>query len=186
MQATPGASLTAGSGRTGVTSPRRTLLLLAVAGCVWALDAVTKVVAVEQLSDRAPVDVVPGVLSLTLTRNPGAAFSLGTGLTVVLTVVAFVVVLVVLRTSRRVGSAGWAWALGLLLGGALGNLTDRMLRAPGPFEGHVVDFLRLPSWPVFNLADSCIVVAAVLIVLLSLRGVPLDGRSTQQRAEPDA
>lgn len=179
MQAAPGASLTAGSGRTGVVSHRRTHLLVLVAGLAWAVDAASKQLAVDQLTDRAPVEVVPGVLSLTLTRNPGAAFSLGTELTALLTLVAIVVVAVVVRLAPRVRTAGWAWALGLLLGGALGNLTDRMLRAPGPFRGHVVDFLRLPNWPVFNLADSCIVVAAVLIVALSLRGVTLDGRPAQ-------
>ena len=97
------------------------------------------------------------------------------GLTVLLTAIALVVVVVVVRLSGRVRSAGWACALGLLLGGALGNLTDRLLREPAPFRGHVVDFLRLPHWPVFNLADSCIVAAALLIALLSVRGIGLDG-----------
>ncbi len=150
-------------------------MFVVVALAAWAADVATKVLAVDLLADRAPVDVVPGVLSLTLTRNPGAAFSIGTGLTVPLTIVACVVVVVVIRLAGRIRSAGWAWALGLLLGGALGNLTDRILREPAPFRGHVVDFLRLPNWPVFNLADSCIVVAAVLIAWLSLRGIGLDG-----------
>ena len=175
MQATPGAPLTSEASSDGATHPRRTTLFAVVAAGAWAADVVTKVLAVDLLADRAPVDVVPGVLSLTLTRNPGAAFSVGTGLTVLLTAIALVVVVVVVRLSGRVRSAGWACALGLLLGGALGNLTDRLLREPAPFRGHVVDFLRLPHWPVFNLADSCIVAAALLIALLSVRGIGLDG-----------
>jgi signal peptidase II len=96
-----------------------------------------------------------------------------------LTVAALGVVLVLGWLAPRIRSRVWAVALGLLLGGALGNLTDRMLREPGPFRGHVVDFLRLPNWPVFNLADSCIVVAALLIAVQSVRAVGLDGRRAQ-------
>jgi signal peptidase II len=151
------------------------VLVLAVAALAWVADAVTKILAVEHLTDRGPVELVPNVLHLTLTRNSGAAFSIGTGLTAVLTAIACVVVVVVLRLLVKVSSTGWALALGLLLGGALGNLTDRLFRGPAPFRGHVVDFLELPHWPVFNLADCCIVAAAVLIGLLSLRGVGLDG-----------
>ncbi len=175
MQATPGAPLTADADPADRSAARRTRLVLVVAAVVWLADAASKVIAVNLLADREPVELVPRVLTLTLTRNPGAAFSIGTGVTVLLTAVACVVVLVVLRLSGRVRSTGWAWALGLLLGGALGNLTDRLLREPGPFRGHVVDFLQLPRWPVFNLADSCIVTAALLIALLSLRGTTLDG-----------
>jgi signal peptidase II len=142
---------------------------------VYALDQLTKVLAVAQLEGRVPVDLLGGLLTLRLTRNPGAAFSLGTGYTVVLTMVAIGVVVVVVRLSSRLRSVGWAVALGLLLGGACGNLTDRLVRAPGPLRGHVVDFLELPHWPVFNVADSAIVAAAALVVLQSLRGVRLDG-----------
>lgn len=184
MQATPGAPLTSQDSSDGATHARRTALFLVVAAAAWAADAVTKVLAVDLLAARAPVDVVPGVVSLTLTRNPGAAFSIGTGLTLPLTLVACVVVVVVVRLAGRIRSAGWAWALGLLLGGALGNLTDRVLREPAPFRGHVVDFVRLPHWPVFNLADSCIVVAALLIAVLSLRGIGLDGTRHPGGAPP--
>jgi signal peptidase II len=191
MQATPGAPLTAGGtgGPAGGSTPRTRLpwLALILAAVVWATDLVTKVVAVAAMTDRADVQLVPGVLNLTLTRNSGAAFSLGTSLTPVLTVVACVVVVVVLRLLSRVRSTGWAVGLGLLLGGALGNLTDRIFRSPGPFRGHVVDFLELPHWPVFNVADCCIVVAAGLIAVQSLRGVGMDGsRATTQGADtPD-
>lgn len=180
MQATPGASLTidvpvSPPGASPLRPTRKLGLLALAAGLTWAVDGATKVAAVETLAERPPVEVVPGVLDLTLTRNPGAAFSIGPGLTVVLTVVAVLVVVVVLRLAVRVRDRLWAIALGLLLGGALGNLTDRLAREPGPFQGHVVDFLRLPNWPVFNVADSCIVVAAVLIGVQAIRGIGLDG-----------
>jgi signal peptidase II len=148
-----------------------------VAVLTIALDVVTKVAAVEFLADRDPVEVVPGVLDLTLVRNPGAAFGLGTGQTWLLSAIAIIVVGVVLRMAGRLRDRGWALALGLLLGGAVGNLLDRLFRQPGPMRGHVIDFLQLPNWPVFNLADSAICLAAALVVWRSLRGVELDGRT---------
>jgi signal peptidase II len=95
-------------------------------------------------------------------------------MTVVFTAIAVGVIAYILRTARNLHSIGWAIALGLLLGGATGNLLDRIFRAPGPFQGHVVDWIQLPHWPVFNLADSSIVCAGVLVVLLALRGIRLD------------
>lgn len=159
-------------------SSRRALCLgLAV---VWlVLDIVTKAVVVAKLSDRGPVQVVPGFANLTLLRNPGSAFSLATGYTAILSVLAAAVVVAVVRLSRRLRSTGWAVALGLLLGGAAGNLTDRIFRAPGFLRGHVVDWVHLyigdHSWPVFNVADSGITIAAVLVVVLSLTGRRVDG-----------
>ena len=189
MQAARGASLSdadadaAGAGGTGETRDGerpagRLLLLLAVAAGVLVLDTLTKLLAVRELSDREPISLLGGALTLRLVRNPGAAFGMAQGLTVVLTGVALVVVVVILRMARRLRSGWWAVALGLVLGGAMGNLTDRLLRAPGPGRGHVVDFLELPRWPVFNVADSAIVVAGVLMVLLAARGVPHDGGPT--------
>ena len=165
--------------------PGRLLVLLAVAAGVLALDALTKLLAVRELTDREPISLLGGALTLRLVRNPGAAFGMAQGLTVVLTGVALVVVVVILRMARRLRSGWWAVALGLVLGGALGNLTDRLLRAPGPGRGHVVDFLELPRWPVFNLADSAIVVAGVLMVLLAARGVTHDGRPATADGRPD-
>jgi signal peptidase II len=155
-------------------------LLLAVAAGVLALDVVSKLVAVEQLRDREPVSLLGGLLTLRLVRNPGAAFGMAQGMTIVFTCVAVAVVVVILRVARRLTSAWWAVALGLVLGGALGNLMDRLLRSPGPGRGHVVDFLELPRWPVFNLADSAIVVAGVFMVVLSARGV--DALTDDERA----
>lgn len=142
---------------------------------VWGTDQVTKLLAVDRLVEGEPVAVVDGVLDLYLLYNPGAAFSLGTGATPLLTAFAVVVVVGVAVVARRLGSRAWALTLGVLMGGALGNLTDRLLREPGPLHGHVVDFLRLPRWPVFNVADMAVVTAAVLVVLLTLRGVGVDG-----------
>ena len=96
-------------------------------------------------------------------------------LTVVFSLIAVGVIIAILRTSRRLRSVPWAVTLGLLLGGAAGNLGDRIFRSPGPFRGDVVDWIQLPHWPVFNVADSCIVCGGVLAVLLAARGVPLEG-----------
>ncbi len=179
MQATPGTSLSQPEQHTETEEPRpprrRVWVFVVVALVVYAADVVTKVVAVEALTGRPPVPVVGDVLVLRLTRNPGAAFSLGTSATFVLSLISIGVVLVVAWLARRVASGVWAVALGLLLGGAAGNLTDRLLREPAPMKGHVVDFLELPNWPVFNLADSAIVVAAGLIIVQSFRGIQIDG-----------
>jgi signal peptidase II len=159
----------------GKPANNRIRLFAVVAACVFLIDLSTKVVAVSRLSVNRPVSLLDGLLTLRLTRNPGAAFSFGTGYTVVLSVLAIAVAVAVVRLSSRLGSAGWAVALGLLLGGACGNLTDRLFRDPGPFRGRVVDFVELPNWPIFNAADSAIVLGACLIVLQSVRGVHLDG-----------
>lgn len=140
------------------------------------LDVVAKELAVHRLPGRPPVHVVGDLVELALTRNPGAAFSTGTSLTPVISVVALIAAVVVCVVIWRNRSLGWAWALGLLLAGILGNLVDRLFREPGPFRGHVVDFIALPHWPVFNVADVWINIAAVLIVVLAVLGVRLDGR----------
>jgi signal peptidase II len=140
-----------------------------------AADVISKLLVVQQLAARAPVEVVPRVLDLQLTRNAGAAFGLAGGATIIFSVVAVAVVGFIIASARRLRSRGWAIALGLLLGGALGNLGDRLFRDPGLLRGHVVDWIHLTHWPIFNLADSAIVAGGVLAVLLSARGTPLDG-----------
>jgi lipoprotein signal peptidase len=156
--------------------PRRVGLLLGVAALIVVADIVTKSIAVAHIREYSYIHVVGGLLMLTLTRNGGAAFNIGgTSMTIVFTAIAAGVIIYILRASRNLRSIGWAITLGLLLGGATGNLVDRIFRAPAPFRGDVVDWIELPHWPVFNLADSAIVCAGVLVVLLALRGIRLDG-----------
>ncbi len=167
------------------TRPRRVGLLLAVAAFVLAADVISKSIVVARMADHLPIRLLGGLLTITLTRNGGAAFSIGTSMTIVFTAIAVGVIVYILRTARNLRSIGWAITLGLLLGGATGNLLDRIFRAPGPFQGHVVDWIELPHWPVFNLADSSIVCAGVLVVLLALCGIRLDGtRSVQEASSP--
>jgi signal peptidase II len=153
-----------------------------VASIIVVLDQATKIIAVEWLGDGRVVPVIDGVLQLRLIRNPGAAFGLGVNFTVVLAVIVMVVIAAILRMTRRLTSLPWAVALGGMLGGALGNLIDRLLREPGPMRGHVVDFFELPNWPVFNVADAAVVGSAILIAILSLRGVTHDGSGSQPAA----
>ncbi|WP_414637505.1 signal peptidase II [Amycolatopsis sp.] len=159
---------------------RRVLLLAVVAVLAYALDLATKAIIVSTLEGHEPVRILGGLVYLQLLRNPGAAFSMATGMTWVLALVAIGVVVTLIWFAKRLRSAGWAIGLGLVLAGALGNLTDRIFRAPGPLLGHVVDWISVfepdgQAWPVFNVADSCICVGAVLIVLLSLLGRDYDG-----------
>ncbi|HUQ00176.1 MAG TPA: signal peptidase II [Aeromicrobium sp.] len=146
------------------------------AACVWALDQATKALAVARLDPTTSITLVPHVFWLTLTRNSGAAFSAGAQMTVMLSMIAIIVVVTVIRMARRLRDPGWALGLGLLLGGALGNLTDRILRAPSPFRGRVVDFLHLTHWPVFNVADIALTIAAGVILHRGFKGVGMDGR----------
>ncbi len=151
-------------------------MLGGVAAFVLAADIITKSIAVAHLRPGQPVHLIGSVVEFNLLRNSGAAFSLGTGYTVVFTAIAVVVIAYIARTARRLRSTGWAVALGLLLGGACGNLTDRIFRSPGVFRGDVVDFIEVTRyWPVFNLADSAIVCGGILTVLLALLGYHMDG-----------
>jgi signal peptidase II len=154
----------------------RIWVVLGIAVFVIAADAISKAIAVAKISPDAPIHLVGSLLQLTLARNQGAAFNLGgTSMTIVFTLIAAGVVVYILRTARTLRSVGWAVALGLLLGGATGNLLDRIFRAPGVFRGAVVDWIELPHWPVFNLADSAICCGGVLIAILALRGIRFDG-----------
>jgi len=155
---------------------RRVGVLAAVAAFVLAADAISKALVVAHLREDQPVHLIGNVLMLWLTRNPGAAFSVGTGETAVFTVIAFGVIVYIARTARKLYSLGWAIALGLLLGGAMGNLSDRIFRAPGLFRGDVVDWIAVTRfYPIFNLADSAIVCGGILTVILAMRGQHLDG-----------
>jgi signal peptidase II len=154
---------------------RKLVVVISVALFVLALDVATKVTVVDTLSHRRPIRLLGGLLTLRLLRNSGAAFSVGTSMTIVFTVIAAAVIIYILRTARKLRSLPWAITLGLLLGGATGNLADRIFRSPGLFRGDVVDWIELPHWPVFNLADSAIVCGGALAVLLAARGIHLDG-----------
>lgn len=172
---------------TAVPAHRRRLALLAVVAAIGlALDIGTKVAATAALEGEPPARILGGLVYFQLVRNPNAAFNLGGGMTPVLTMVAVVIAIGIVWFARRVRSPGWAVGLGLVLAGALGNLVDRIFRAPGPLHGHVIDFISVFApdgevWPVFNAADSCICVGAVLIVLLSLLGKDYDGTSARDR-----
>jgi signal peptidase II len=154
---------------------RRIAELAIVAAVAYALDLITKIIVVDKLEGHDPIEVIGTWLRFQAVRNPGAAFGIGEALTVVFTVIAAAVIVVIARIARKLYSTPWAVALGLLLGGALGNLTDRVFRSPGVFQGHVVDFIAPAHFAVFNLADSAIVCGGVLIVLLSFRGLDPDG-----------
>ncbi|KXF51617.1 lipoprotein signal peptidase [Rhodococcus sp. SC4] len=164
----------------GTAAPRpvkhqRRLLLFVIAGAVLATDLLTKILAVANIEPGRPVWLIGDIVSLRLVRNPGAAFSMATGMTWLLTLVAVGVVIGVVRIGRTLRSPWWALGLGLVLGGALGNLVDRFFRAPGVMQGHVVDFVSVGWWPVFNVADSGIVCGAILLVVLTLIGLEPDG-----------
>jgi signal peptidase II len=157
-------------------------VLVAATGLV--LDVLTKIVAVDRLEPLVGVPLLGGLLTLRLIRNPGAAFSSGEAYTYVFSLAAIaVLVFVLVRLAPRIGHRGWAVALGLLCAGVAGNLVDRLFRAPGVLRGHVVDFLQLPHWPIFNVADICITSAAVLIMLLAVvKNVGIDGERHAQSA----
>ena len=146
--------------------------LYGVAWFVWVLDLATKLWAVNTLSDRSNIKVIGDFFQLTLVRNPGAAFSVAEGATIFLTLFGFLVMGVIFYYSTKITSRGWSVVLGLAMGGILGNLVDRIFREPGFLRGHVIDWLQVPNWPVFNIADTAIVAAAALSMILSLRNIP--------------
>ncbi|MEU5250244.1 signal peptidase II [Streptomyces longwoodensis] len=154
---------------------RRVAVLFAVAAFAYALDLVSKLLVVAKLEHHRPIEIAGDWLKFEAIRNAGAAFGFGEAFTVIFTVIAAAVIVVIARLARKLYSLPWAIALGLLLGGALGNLTDRIFRSPGVFEGAVVDFIAPKHFAVFNLADSAIVCGGILIVLLSFRGLDPDG-----------
>ncbi|CAM5347226.1 MULTISPECIES: signal peptidase II [Streptomyces] len=154
---------------------RRIGVLFGMAAFAYVLDLVSKMWVVAELEHQPPIEIIGDWLKFEAIRNAGAAFGFGEAFTVIFTVIAAAVIVVIARLARKLYSVPWAIALGLLLGGALGNLTDRIFRAPGVFEGAVVDFIAPKHFAVFNLADSAIVCGGVLIVLLSFRGLDPDG-----------
>lgn len=158
---------------------RRVLVALAVTSLLIVIfDQLSKAWAVAVMEPRiasgeGPIYLVGTLLRFTYTENSGAAFGLGAGYTWIFTIVAIVVGIVIVRFARTITSMPWALALGGLLGGLLGNLIDRLTRPPSPGMGSVVDFIGLPNFPVFNVADMAITVSAISMVFLAWRHVPL-------------
>ena len=173
---------------TPAAAPRpRTRLLLGLATTVLALDLVTKVLVVAGIEPGEDIRLLGGLVYLTSLRNLGAAYSFAEGATIVFSLIAVGVAVVIVRTARRLFSTGWATALGLVLGGAVGNLVDRVFRDPGFLRGGVVDFISVFApdgrvWPVFNVADSAIVCGGILGALLAVRGIEFDGSRAPGRA----
>lgn len=157
-------------------SVRALLLLAALALAVYGLDQLTKVLIVTHLHEGEEIALLGPVLQLHYVTNSGAAFSFANGYTWIFSIVAVGVVVVIVWFARRIRSLGWATMFGLVLGGALGNLHDRLFRPPGLGVGHVVDFISVGLFPaIFNVADIAITTAIALFLLLSLRGVGIDG-----------
>ena len=148
---------------------RRQVLLTALV--VILFDLATKAWAVARLENQSDIKVIGEFLKFSFVRNPGAAFSFGTGVTWVFTLIAIAVTIAILLISKNVTNKPWAIALGGLLGGAVGNLIDRIFRSPEMFHGHVVDFISVPNYPMFNISDSAVVLSAIAMVILSMRGV---------------
>jgi signal peptidase II len=149
-------------------SSSRTRLATCIVVAVVALDLITKAWAVSELDD-GPVEIIGDTVSFRLARNTGGAFSLFQAFTPMLAIVAVVVAYFLVRTLRRTRDTLLVVALSLVLGGAIGNLLDRLFRSPGFLRGAVVDFVHVGDWPTFNVADSAITVGAVLVIVWSLR-----------------
>lgn len=190
VQAARGTAISQVGDARPVERRRWRLLVAVIAVAGLTADVVTKIIAVTQLEPLSPVRLLGGLLTLRLIRNPGAAFSQGQRFTYVFAIAAIVVLLfVIIKLVPRIGHPAWAVAIGLLCAGVAGNLTDRLFRPPGVFRGHVIDFLELPYWPIFNVADMCITAAAIMIMFLSIvKGIAITGERhvrTGRRAGDD-
>ena len=145
--------------------------LFATAWTIWLFDFATKAWALQSLSTE-PRKVIGSLLQFTLVYNSGAAFSFATGFTILFSLIALSVVIATIYFAPRITSRGWQLTIGLLLGGVLGNLTDRIFREPSFLSGYVIDWIQIPHWPVFNIADSAICIAAAISFVLSMRNIP--------------
>ena len=179
--AEPDQHATAGRARVSIAA-LGTLAVVAVV--VYVLDRVSKYLVIQNLELRQPVEVLGEFLKFYYVENPGAAFSLGSGSTWIFAIIAIAVAVFIVIFARRIRSTGWAVLFGLLLGGNLGNLTDRLTREPGFGVGHVVDFLQLYLFPaIFNIADVAIVSSMGLFIILTLRGIGLDGKRVVRHSQ---
>jgi signal peptidase II len=152
-------------------SPGKTRTIWLTAWTIWLFDYVTKTWALSNFSSD-PQPVIGTLLQFTLLKNSGAAFSLASGFTLAFSLLAVAVIAIIVKYATRITSRGWLTCAGLLLGGVLGNLTDRIFREPGFFLGHVIDWIQIPNWPVFNIADIAISTAALLAFIQTMRNVP--------------
>ena len=152
-------------------SPGKTRTIWLTAWIIWLFDYATKTWALSNFSSD-PQPVIGTLLQFTLIKNSGAAFSFASGFTLAFSLLAVAVIATIVRYAARITSRGWLTCAGLLLGGVLGNLTDRIFREPGFFLGHVIDWIQIPNWPVFNIADIAISTAALLAFIQTMRSVP--------------
>jgi len=187
VQAARGTAITSPGDARPIERRRFRLLVAVVAVAGLTADLVTKIVAVNQLEPLASVRLLGGLVTLRLIRNPGAAFSQGQRFTYVFAIAGIIVLaFVIIKLVPRIGHPAWAVAIGLLCAGVAGNLIDRLFRPPGVLRGHVIDFLELPHWPIFNVADMCITAAAILIMFLSIvRGISITGQRHGRPEQPD-
>ena len=162
------------------------LTVLLIAAAVVLVDQATKAWAMSALTDGVPVQVVGRWLRWVYVTNSGAAFSLGDGKAWLFTMIAASLIGAVLFFMTRVTNAWWAVSLGLILGGGLGNFIDRIIREPGIGQGHVVDFIAVPNWPVFNVADMAVVGGATLAMILSVKGIDYRDRHLETAPDPVA
>jgi signal peptidase II len=146
-------------------------LIFSLAFTLLLADQITKWWAVTFLSERGPINIVGSILRFNFATNPGAAFNIGSNFTIFLTIFAVIVSIGLVIFSFKIVDFTWSLAFGILLGGVLGNLSDRLFREPGFLHGHVVDFIQLPNWPIFNIADIAITTSGVLIALLIYRNI---------------
>jgi signal peptidase II len=161
--------------------------LYLIAWIIWLLDFATKSWALNTLDPRDPIELIGSFLQLTLVKNSGAAFGLATGATLVLSIFGCLVVATIAYFAPKITSKGWTVVLGLALGGIVGNLSDRIFREPGFLTGHVIDWIELPNWPVFNIADSAIVIATTIAVVLSIKDIsPIEPGNPVKIAEKES
>jgi signal peptidase II len=173
-----------GAKQVAQASPRVLIVIALVAVAAYAIDQVSKYLVLTYLTLGESVPVIDGLLQFRLVKNPGAAFSIGDAYTWIFSILASLVTVFIIWFARRIKSFGWAVVFGLLLGGVLGNLTDRLFREPGFGVGHVIDFIQIPLLPaIFNVADSAIVVSMAIFMILTLRGIGLDGTKTPVEAK---
>lgn len=163
------------------------VLVLGLAAGIIAVDQFAKWLVVDNLQEGVSVPVIGELVQFHFVRNPGAAFSLGIGATWIFAAIAIAVAVIIVIFARRIRSLAWATVFGMLLGGTVGNLTDRLFREPGFGQGHVIDFIQIWGFPaIFNVADIAITFSVVLLIILTLIGLGIDGVRSRKRNDGDA